>query len=308
VRLCDQATRDYRDYLDRRAADGEAAAAAHPAIAAAERLQADDDLCDSLKIMVVGSLLADEICARLALEPAELAAWEQLFFDVRPMYDSPPWIAAHVINPERRRGRSQLAAKLKLAANGPDAARAVLNGSARLPLDDAGRLFDQRLRLHAKFDEAIESPLDPMSFLKLYVRLEIQRERIEQEKFKLAERSKQADRRYELELLRVEHAQQREQQRREARAARQCSALGARSGAADRRALAERIARCPLSQLVWAPPAEPPISQLAVAANAAFAVAGVEDQPAGRPRRTSPVVAAFSEETALPVEGLACGL
>jgi hypothetical protein len=90
------------------------AAPAYPRIAAAEALR-DGPPSDELKILVLADGTPAEIAQRLGIEPAALAAWEALDFDVRPLRGCVGWVANYVIRAEEEQGHGHLAAQLKVA-------------------------------------------------------------------------------------------------------------------------------------------------------------------------------------------------
>src|SRR5262249_21387368 len=151
-----------RDYLRARAGGGDAherASQQFPHVAAAERLAEDAAACGQLKVLVLGDCPRAEIAGRLRLTPEVVGAWEDLFFDARAARASAGWLRSWVIAPEERAGHSRLAAQLKFACAGPHAARAALDAGSRVPLSQGGRLFDNKVLLALKLDEAAQAPL-----------------------------------------------------------------------------------------------------------------------------------------------------
>src|SRR6266852_5679075 len=160
----DQQVREVVDYLSQRAGgpdEKERAAQEFPHIAAAELLAEDSAGCGELKILVLGGCSPAEIGERLELDTTVLATWENLFFDVRAARGATDWILVKVIRPEQERGDQRLASKLKFAyAGGPLAAAAILDADSRVSLRQGVALFDKRIHLHLKCDQAAEVPLD----------------------------------------------------------------------------------------------------------------------------------------------------
>ena len=75
-------------------------------------------------IMTMADMAAEEMVNRLTIPRSAIELWEALNFDVRDLRRAVAWIAAEVIRPEQNAGRTQLAARLKLALMaGPVAAR-----------------------------------------------------------------------------------------------------------------------------------------------------------------------------------------
>jgi hypothetical protein len=172
-----------------------------------------------------------EVQQRLGVEIAVVEAWEQIFFDVRDLRSATSWFAAHVIEPERAAGNLELVSELKLAlGGGPVAARAILDCKGTLPLDEADRLFQQKLKLSMKFDQAVEMPLttnqDSLKFLRLYMQLELETKRLELASQKLHQRCDAQRDRHELAKMRIELAAQ--------RAAQQAAGLRGQAKAGDR--------------------------------------------------------------------------
>lgn len=243
-----------------------------PLVAAAEALSADASTTSMLKLMVLADLPADEIQRRVAIEPAVLATWEGLFFDVRQMWESKGWLAAHVIDHERKYGNPALAARMRVAlAGGPLVVAMLLDAEAGLPLDDAARLDDQRMRLHLMTDEALHMPLgssqEAFAYVEMRAHLMVAEQRLELAERKFSQRCVEAARKFELDKLRLDlqfqrartketelqvradRTRQREEAKRDQRQAAIATAQARR--AADHTARAERIASSPLAKLVW---------------------------------------------------------
>jgi hypothetical protein len=197
-----------------------------------------------------------------------LEKWESLFFDVRQSREAVGWIQAHVIRPEQARGNGHLASRLKAAvAGGAVVARSILDLESRLPVTDGEKLFDRKLALHLKFDEAVALPLntdrEKMFFMKLYVDLQLRESRLDHAERQLERRCAEARAKLELAKMRQESARQRsaandrlrheretEQARREAQREYLAAQRQARHDA-DRRAAAARAAASPLARLGW---------------------------------------------------------
>ncbi len=217
------------------ASDGDAgllrARAKYPTIFQACELQEQPASVSPLKIMVVSDMALGEVQQRLGVEIAVVEAWEQIFYDVRDLRSASSWFAAHVIEPERAAGNLELVSELKLAlGGGPVAARAILDCNETLPLDEADRLFQQKLKLSMKFDQAVEMPLttnqDSLKFLRLYMQVELETKRLELASHKLQQRCDAQRDRHELAKMRIELAAK--------RAAQQAAGLRGQPKAGDR--------------------------------------------------------------------------
>ena len=240
-------------------------------IASAEELNESERL-ELLKIAVLGGLDGREISQRLGLEQEVIEAWEKIYFDVRGMREAVGWIHLQVIQPERNVGREDLAARLKLvAAVGPLGARAVLDLGSRAPLDEGQRLFDRRLKLHLKFDAAvemsIESNREKMFFLRTYADMRHQENHLRCQEQRLQRRCQEALDRLELRKIRLELAHKRAERReaardrreQERRLIREAKAKLAQNDAARRKSIqvaealaaAARATAGPLAQLTW---------------------------------------------------------
>ena len=263
----DAHVRDLRTYLTLKG-EGDLARAEQrvPAIAAADELNQNSDLTATIKFMVVGDLPCDEIAQRTGVPVAVLETWERCFFDVRDLREATSWLSVHVIRKERRCGDPVLAGRLQLAAcMGPVAVRAVLAAEEGLPIDEADRLFQQKLRLQVKMDEAIAMPLtSDKELVKFFSRatwMQVELKRIELGTKKLEHKCAQARDRHELSKLRLELAHERLAVRtaeHEGRAGHHHRRDVARAVVDPLREptsaavpLAARVAMSPLSQLKW---------------------------------------------------------
>jgi hypothetical protein len=124
-------------------------------------LSADADVCDRAKILVLGDCPESEVADLLELDQRVLTAWEALFFDVRDNRQASDQVLAQVIAPEQRGGNAHLAAMMKFAhAGGSVAARAILKAESRVKLQQGVTLFDKKILLNLKLDEAMSLSLD----------------------------------------------------------------------------------------------------------------------------------------------------
>lgn len=168
------------------------AADRYPEIAAAEAAWSNPSLREQLQLMLLGGCEPAEIAARLELSPTVVEMIEGLFFDVRPMINSPIWVLAHVIRREADKGHDDHAARLRMALFGRQiAVRALLDAEDGLPLDHSERIAADMLLLEAKSRQCLEIHLGPeraREFLELYsnFHLETRRLDLEREKFAFA--------------------------------------------------------------------------------------------------------------------------
>lgn len=269
----DSLVRDRHKYLAMRAIDeagAENARSKFPLMAAVDALSAA--MSAKLKLLVAANLSQEEIQVRTGIEVDVVAVWEALYFDMRDMRETPAWLAIHVVGQERTCGDPALAPRLKLALTGGKLiAEALFDSDTKLPLEEAGQLIDRHMQLQLKFDEAINRPMstqaEAMDFIKLRTNLFVAEKRLELAEKKLAYRSLEASRKYELAKLRHElelrrvqlqeaELQQRAERRRELadskRHQRQAVAdLAQAQLAAEQTALAERRAKSPLAKYKW---------------------------------------------------------
>jgi len=68
-----------------------------------------------LQILALGGCGQADMAAQLGLDEATVVAAERLFFDVRPALAARGWVACAVIRPEEKAGRTDLAARLRMA-------------------------------------------------------------------------------------------------------------------------------------------------------------------------------------------------
>jgi hypothetical protein len=252
----DPALRACCDYLGEAARRGVAAAGAKfPLVAQAEELEQDPARREAAMIMVMAGIAAEEMGDRLAIPRPAIERWEALHFDVRELRHAVAWISASVIRPEQKAGRTQLAARLKLALMaGPEAGRALVSCDLSGPVDEAERLFQRDLKLAAKFEEAADLPLHSERETVAVLNLKIEQMRLGLAKAELAEKCAKVRERHELKVLRFKRQEARSAARRGAAAveARQAQRELARERArADQVARAARAARSPLAQLQW---------------------------------------------------------
>ena len=149
----------YRQYLKIESAGGVPTLSDHSnyeLVAAAVALNRDEKQTALLKIMVAADMNSAEIFERLGVRAETTAAWEALFYDIRDLRQASSWIATHVIAAERNRGNDELAGRLKLAHfSGASAVHSLLDFDQAIPLDVADDLFQKRVRLQVKVDQAL---------------------------------------------------------------------------------------------------------------------------------------------------------
>jgi hypothetical protein len=187
---------DYRRALAAGCGAGAKTPGRFAVIDSAKKLAADPKLGSQCKILVLAGCPRAEVVSRLQVPPDVERTWEELFFDVRTALEATDWIFLHVIRPEQAHGLPSLASKMKLAyIAGPVAAQAVLDLDNRIPLTAGERLFDRKLRLHLKADEAadmvISSATEALRFYKVYAALHLGELRIRLETAKLQQRCRE---------------------------------------------------------------------------------------------------------------------
>jgi hypothetical protein len=233
-----------------------------PLVAQAEDLEHDPARREAAMILVLGRISAAEMSDRLAIPRPAIELWEALNFDLRDLLHAMAWVLAHVIRPEQKAGRTELAARLKLALMaGPEAARALVSCELSGPVDEAERLFQRDLKLAAKIEEAADLPLRSERETLAVLRLPVEIKRLDLAKAKLAEKCTKARERHELKVLRAKRQAERcaagqsaggRSRGAAAVAARQAERELARERArADQVARAARAAQSPLAQLQW---------------------------------------------------------
>ena len=203
----------YRRILGVDARGTKRASAAYPAIAAAERLNEDQDKTALLKLMILADMSDDEMRDRSAIDVITFRTWEALYFDVRGQRQSTSWLASQVINHERKMGDPRLASKMTLAIMaGPVAVRAMLDTAEGIQLDEVDRLFQRKITLSEKLDVAVEMPIvteeNRLRLMRLYVDLMTAEKRIALAERRLSQRSAKSLQRHELAKLRLEQAAQ----------------------------------------------------------------------------------------------------
>lgn len=217
------------------------------AIAVADKLQEDASIRKQLKVLVLGDCQPQEISRRLSIDSRVLAAWECMHFDVRPARDASDWILLNIIRPELDQGDEYLAAMLKSAwAGGAVVAWAILAAESRSSLKAGQRLFDLKIRLHLRLQQAVELPLDSNSaklfFIKLHSELMLQEQKLHLAERRLEQKSREA-------LARQQLAEERLALRRGREEARKT-----RIRQKDARVVAAKGRSCQssLAQLTWA--------------------------------------------------------
>ena len=247
----------------------EQAAVHYPIIAAADKLNEDQEKTAALKLMVVADMPSEEMQTRSGTKTSILQAWENLFFDARNQRQATGWLCRHVIEPEVSVGNNEFASKLKVAImTGPITVRGMLDMQAGVCLDEADRLFQRRIKLNQKFDVAVNMPTDSerlqMFFMKLHVSLMAAEKRQEKAEQRLAQCCAEARDRFQLKKLRLEQAAEarlvrrneklRNAERRatgEASRRRSAEELSRYHAEARWKAMQCRAAESPLAQLRW---------------------------------------------------------
>ena len=268
----------YRTLCDHSEVGKRQAVILYPAIAAAEELNADAVKTSHLKVAVLGELDPKEVCQQFNIEEAVFQAWEKTFFDVRGCRSATHWVSIHVIQPELAAGRDELVARLRMvSAVGTLAAKAILQADTRLPICEAQKLFERQLKLHLKFDAAVEmtpgTNKNHLFFIRQHALLKLEERRLEFAREKLQKKCEEILDRHKLSMIQAEITLERERNRAAAIAQRAEGIALAKRGDEDIRkmlvarrreqelveqaARAERIAASPLSRLRWRHRQEP---------------------------------------------------
>lgn len=176
---------------------GEPDSTSWPHIAAALALSQNAAISDQIKVMVLGDCPAEEIADQFGLDARILTNWEGLFFDVRSARRASSWILNAVIQSEQQKGKNHLASQMKFAhAGGPVAAKAILMAESRVAIKQGVDLFDKKICLHMKFDQAInlsvETDKAKMFLIKCHADLLHREQRLRMEQRKLAQRCQEA--------------------------------------------------------------------------------------------------------------------
>lgn len=141
-------------------------------LAAAVALDEDSVVANQLKVVVLAGCTPEAICARFLIDAKVLAAWEKVFFDVRQVRTALDWIVCKVIAPVEEQGEVSLAAKLKLAcAGGPLAAEAALEAESHVLAQEGPTLFELKLCLHLKFQQAVQLGLGTAKERRFYLKM-----------------------------------------------------------------------------------------------------------------------------------------
>ncbi|MCC7418710.1 MAG: hypothetical protein IT428_00375 [Planctomycetaceae bacterium] len=106
------------------------------------------------------------------------------------------------------RGKAEFTAGLKLAYyGGAIVAESLLDAKARLPLEEADRLFDREMLLHVKMLGVLSAPLgspeDAADFLKLALDYETRKAELQLEREKFEHQRAQDIRTHDLEMLQL---------------------------------------------------------------------------------------------------------
>jgi hypothetical protein len=238
-----------------------------PLVAAAMLLDQNQAINGPLRILVLGDCVPGQICGRLSLEPDALSTWEQLFFDVRAAREATDWILIRVILPEFERGDGILASKLKCAcAGGPQVALAMIDADCRILEKQGAALFDLKLALYTKFEQALATVIDSdrskLMFMKMHAALMLQELRMRHAEKRLLQRSAQSLRKHEYSMRRVELQRRRMEERaaRDATRAAKAAAKAAKKARINdelhaqylrRQTALARAANSPLANLRW---------------------------------------------------------
>jgi hypothetical protein len=190
----------------------------HAHLAAALELTEEIAIANRLKVLVLADCTPAQICKRLSMDAQVLDAWEKIFFDVRSVRTAMDWIVSKVIKPVEEQGDASLVVKLKLACiGGPLAALAALEAESRVLTRTGPTLFDLKVCLYSKCEQAFELSLDTAEqrrfFIKTHADLMHQEKQLQLAERKLAHQSQKALRRHELALAKLEQRRQRAAER-----------------------------------------------------------------------------------------------
>ena len=265
-------THHYRSLCDYSPVGRKQAFHLYPLLAAAEELNADMVRIGDCKVAVLGELDPKEVCRQLNVDEAVFRVWEKTFFDIRGCRSATGWIQIHVIRPEIAAGRGEVAARLRMvAALGPLAAKLILAADTRPPIQEAQKLFERQLKLHLKFDAAVEMTTDTDKSRRFFIgqnmRLLFEERRLKFAREKLEKKCAEALNRRELAKIHAELALERARNRAAARARRDEGVALVQAGKsygdewlavrrreeqmAEQAAMASRVAASPLGRLRW---------------------------------------------------------
>jgi hypothetical protein len=173
------------------------------AIAAAEAMQGDTGVRETMQILTCGRVDIQDIAVTMARSIDEVRLWELLFFDIRDVLVLPGWVRAKVIQPLEEAGFTTLASRLKVAmAGGANVAQLLIESDVRIPTDEADQIADAQLRLHRKLIEASDFPIvcseDAVRLLTAQMEHTLAMQQLEFEREKFRESCETARREYEL--------------------------------------------------------------------------------------------------------------
>lgn len=181
------------------------------AIAAAEAMQADTGVRETMQILTCGRVELHDIAATMARSTDDVRNWELLYFDVRGVLDLPGWVRAKVIQPLEEAALTTFASRLKVAmAGGERVAQLLIESDVQIPTNEAEQIADARLRLHRKLIEASDFPIvcseDAVRLLTAQMEHTLAMSELDFEREKFRESCEVARREHELSLRQVKQS------------------------------------------------------------------------------------------------------
>lgn len=176
----------------------------------AEQLHGDAAKTRNLMLMTLADIPHPEMARRSGLDVGLLQTWEALFFDARGQRESISWLSRQIIGKTLARGDSELAGQMRLAiALGRVGVELILDVGQNVPLDDADRLLQRRLKVQLAFERLADMPLvsdaQVLSLANLRTRLMLSEKRIELARENLEARCANQIRRHQREMERLKH-------------------------------------------------------------------------------------------------------
>ena len=178
------------------------------AIEAAETIEEDFGLRETLQILTIGGVELQHIADMSGVPSDQIHTWEKLFFDVRECRNRPAWIRGKVIRPFEDAGKTTFASRLKVAlAGGAAVAQNVIESDVRIPVEEAERIVDAELKLHQKLVEAtdilIGGSADAVQLLTAHMEHTLAVKQLEFEREKFREQCEAEARRHEIAMQRL---------------------------------------------------------------------------------------------------------
>ena len=158
-------------YFRQRERDPSAAAAQFPLIEAAEKLNLVSDVVETLQLLTLALATPQQIAARTGLAAEVISRWQQLYFDMDDFHQATAW-HFHIVQ-RTRLVNPLLACRMRHALGGGlVAVDEMLAAESSMPGDEAGQLWQRKLRLLLKADLALDqlasSRANDLHMVKLY--------------------------------------------------------------------------------------------------------------------------------------------